>query len=628
MRYVLAIAALVLSGILLLLGIGQRTFLAGPMEITIPVDTRTETGYATIDADEITKLPGQANIVARGGEAFVATGATRDVEAWTEPYSHAQLTIDAQDQRMLSALIAPAIPDVDPAEESATDPDAAPESVDPRGSDLWLQERSTEAADEGSSDQTTLRVPVALSSGQSVLIASNGSDPVPADVSIVWTQDPHTPWAGPLLAGGALLALVGGVLYLLAIDHDRRGLGPRRGRKGPLLGIRNAFGRKRRKGGDAATRIALPVAGLALVVGLTGCSANYWPSFAAESETPTEEDTGSGLATVPVTEGQMDRVLSDVAAISGSGDDELDAALLESRFAGDALAQRTANYTIRGDLSDYGVVPPRITEDKLGYELVQSTEGWPRTMFVTVASTSGQEEDAGEDVQGEDAEPDAEAQEDTEAQEEAEASSPSLALVLTQEDPHANFLVTRVISLRGGISMPQAAPAEEGTAVLSGDLEGLVLKPEEVGSAYAAVLQNGPDAEEAENFDLSTDTLLENYGKARADSAQAESDADDQTMVFSVTADQGEEPITALSTGTGGALVATTVVEEQIVDADGGRYKPQASGAVSALSDLEGEQERIVQQVAHQMLFYVPSNSGGEKIQLLGVSSELVGVRN
>ncbi|UOR00284.1 glycosyltransferase [Leucobacter allii] len=660
MRYVLAIAALVLSGVLLLLGIGQRTFLAGPSEIGIAIDTQSETGFAVLDAGELAKLPGQANVVVRGADAFVATGATRDVEAWTEPYSHAKLTVDARGQRMLSALVAPAPEDTtpttaapetaapadDPAAETPTE-DAA--GLDPRGSDLWLSERSIDERGSGTEAQT-LRVPVALSEGQSVLIASTGTDPLPADASVVWAQDRETPWAGPLLVGGGLLALAGGVLYLLAIDHDRRGLGPRRGRRGPLLGIRNLFGRRAHRSASSTTppappeaeaapgratrsaratrRIALPALGLAVAVGLTGCSASYWPAFGGEPAPEQTEEPASGIAPVPVTEGQLDRIVADVAAVSGEADDSFDAAALDARFTGDALEQRAANYTIRAAMPEYGVIPPRITDEALDYELVQSTETWPRTVFVTVASSSGAvEEPAGEEVDGETPEIAGEANGEAATTEDSE-SSPSLALVLTQQNPHENFHVSRVVALRGGISMPQAAPAEEGTAVLAGDTGTLVLQPDQVGAAYAAVLQNGADIPEAESFDLGTDTLLENYGKARAEQSQQQSDEKGQTMAFSVTARQGDEPITALSTGTGGALVATTVIEEQVVDAAGGRYKPQAKDAVTALSGLEGEQERLVQQVAHQMLFYVPSKTDGSQIQLLGVTSELVGVTN
>ncbi|MFT4232261.1 MAG: glycosyltransferase [Leucobacter sp.] len=645
MRYVLAIAALVLSGALLLLGIGQRTFLAGPSEISFPVDTKSEVGYAVVHSAEFGKVPGQANVVVRGDEAFVATGATRDVQGWAAPFQHADLSVDTKNQRLLSALVAPVVEDQEGSDSEE------PEPIDPRGSDLWLEERSIDAG--SGTDTGTLRVPVSLGPDQSVLIATNGADPVPKDVSLVWVQDRSTPWAGPLLVAGGVFALLGGVLYLLALDHDRRGLGPRRGRRGPLLGIRNMFRRRGSRGSSAvrggaapmlavepraavrrlgipqpagagrrSRRAALPALGLACALGLTGCSADYWPQFGAApvvEETP--ESPSSSAAPVPVTDAQLRRIVQRVAAVANEADDALDADILAERFGDDALAQRTANYKIRAAMPDYGVVPPRLTDTELDYELVQSTESWPRTLFVTVESAAGTTAADGdpEPADGESADGGSDS---------AKPASPSLALILTQRTPQENYEVSRVIALRGGISMPQAAPAEEGTALLSDDLESLVVPPGEVGAAFAAVLQNGADAPEGEAFELTGESLLENYGKARAEQAQKESDEKDQTMVFSVAAHQSDSGTIALSTGTGGALVATTVIEEQIVDSEGGRYKPQAQDAVTALSGLEGEQERLVQEVAHQLLFFVPSKTDGSKIQLLGVTSELVGVRN
>ncbi|WP_336659689.1 hypothetical protein [Leucobacter sp. USHLN153] len=236
MRHAIAIAVLVLSGVLLLLGIGQRTFLAGPSEIRLPVDTQSETPFAVIDGAEFAKLPGQANVVVTGKDAFVATGMNRDVAGWVEPFPHAELSIDDRDQQLLSALI-PAASDED-AEKSESVPE---KGLDPRGSDLWLESRMIEGAGSGT-EPGTLRVPVSLAPDQSVIIATTGTAPIPQDMALVWVQDRETPWAGPLLVSGAILALVGAVLYLLAVDYDRRALGPRRGRRGPLQGIRNVFG--------------------------------------------------------------------------------------------------------------------------------------------------------------------------------------------------------------------------------------------------------------------------------------------------------------------------------------------------------------------------------------------------
>ena len=647
-RYVLAIATLVLSGVLLLLGIGQRTIFAGPAEIVLPVEAQADSAYAVIDGAELAKVNGQANVVVRGAGGFVSTGTSIDVDGWVSPYVHTKLGIDGSGDRILStdvAAVLPETPTVKPStaeamesqtsESDASKSETAVKRYDPRGSDLWLEERS--ASDGGSGVEVqTLRVPVALAPDQSVLIASDGTKPIPSDVSLVWVQDRNTPLAGPFLVGGAVLAVLGGILYLLAIDHDRRGLGPRRGRRGPLQGLRNSFGGGSGQRGDAPEdnsggtmqrsrrRVALPAIGLVALLTLSGCSAEYWPSAApAKEQDETADVVTSNLAPVPVTEGQIDRILKNVAEVANASDDALNPEELGQRFTADALAQRTANYKIRAADPTYGSVPPRLTSEQLGYTLVQSTEAWPRTLLVTVASTSGAADTATTETPSPDptqsAEGDAAQTEDTQA-------SPSLALVLTQANPHENYQVSRVIALRGGITMPQAAPAADGTALLSNDIETLLLQPSDVGIAYAAMLQNGTDAPEAEFFDTTDDPLLATYGKVLAEQQQADSQAKEKPMRFSVTARKGDAKSVALSTGVDGALVATTVIEEQIVEAD--RFSPQATGVVTALSGLEGEQQRIVQEIAHQILFFVPGKESNEKIQVLGVTSEIVGVRN
>lgn len=354
----------------------------------------------------------------------------------------------------------------------------------------------------------------------------------------------------------------------------------------------------------ASTRALIAGLGLTAALALSGCSASYWPDFSEEPAVQASGEQAGTLAPVPVSEAQTQKIIDRVASAAEKGDDNLDAEALAKRFKGDALAQRTANYQIREKVSDYGSVPAKITNEMLGYRLVQSTETWPRTMFVTVASEPGTDADGNL------------------------TDAPSLALILTQRLPQADYRVSRVISLRGGIDMPKAAPAEEGTALLSDDIESLVLKPSEVGSAYAAILQGGQDVAEAAAFDLTDDPILAHYGKAWAEGEKAKSDSDEKTQEYSVSVAQGTEPIVSFSTGAGGALIATTVVESQVVDSAGGRYKPQAEGAVAALSGLSGQQDKIVRKVAHQLLFFVPSKEDGSKIQLLGMTSELVGAGN
>lgn len=673
MRFVLAISALVLSGIMLILGIGQVTFLAGPHSVVYSEEFDSPSGLAVIDASQFDALNGQTNVSISGPTPFIAVGKTRDVQAWAAPFEHAEVEVDAQNEALVLRTVRE---DAEAAEVYAALVEAEPDEQiavpSPYGSDLWLEQRGVDpdapeeadaeddaqagdiAQDEGVG---SVRLPVSLSEDQSVLIAlaqpedDEAQQAAPGQISIEWVQDRRTPWAGPLLVAGGVLALIGALLYLLAVDHDRRGLGPRRGRRGPLLGIRNIFGRPRRAKGNgesgepgSAARtadasapraarlrraVALPALGLAAALALSGCSPSYWPDLSkqTEQEAPqeSESDSATTVAPVPVSQAQIDRIISEIAALAGEADDKLDTSELKTRFTGDALAERAANYKIRKAVSDYEVVVPRISDEQLGYQLVQSTEAWPRTVFVVVASENPDAADAEvADAEAADAE-----SSDGEAPAEEEQDSPSLALIMTQQSPHENFLVSRTIALRGGITMPEAAPAEEGTALLADDLQTLALTPAEVGPAYASILAGGTDVEQAEHFDLEGDSLIERSGAAWvAQSASAASSAG-QGIQYSVSAKQSDETIVSLSTGVGGALVATTVLETRVeAPEEGGRWRPTVPKSLAALSGLEGQQEKLVSVVAHQLLFYVPGKTSEEPIQLLGYTSDLVDAGN
>ena len=614
MRFVFAISALVLSGILLLLAIGNATFLAGPRVITYTAELTGNETLFVMSADQLAEVPGQANVVVSGVDPVVAFGNTRDVEAWAAPFAHHIIETDSNNR---SFFFEPVTPNSEaaaaytaataPVTEPATDQAADIEIPSPAQSDLWLGEQSSEVATERqaspgeATDEQTVRLPVKLAEDQSVIVSV--ANPGSAQLSVDWVQNRSMPLVGPLLLAGGFFAVLGLLLYLLAVDHDRRGLGPRRGRKGLFLGIRDEFAK--RKKSKAVACIALGASG---VLVMSGCSPNYWPS-AVDSQSVEEEATNTpqNLAPVPLTQAQIERILADVSQLAGDADESLDASSLPSRFTADALVERETNYKIRKNVSDYDVVMPGISDTLLDYQLVQSTETWPRTMLVVVDSVHN----------------------NTEAEGGEKEDAPSIALILTQENPHANYLVSRAIVLRGNIQMPEAAPAEEGTAVLADDLQTLVLPPNKVGQSYAAILTGGAAAPESEDFNLEGDTLVSRSGASWVTQAAAAAASAGQDIQYSVSARQADTKITSLSTGVGGALVATTVLETRTEQAaPGSTWRPTVTGSVAALSGLSGRQDKIVSVVAHQLLFYVPSLESGEKIQLLGFSSDLVSASN
>lgn len=634
MRFAIAIGVLVLSGVSLLLGIGQRTFLAPASEISVSVSEPVVEQYAVIPAEVFAAGSGDPEVELFAEGAFVAIGSQQDVAAWASAFDHSVLELDETSKKLSVTKVA--------ADDTYQVEAADGEVFSPAGSDLWVFEQAVTEQIEGSDipASTHLRVPADLEPDQAVLLSTPAVTGIGSGASVVWAQDRSTPWAGPLLVLGGVLAVLGGVLYLLAIDYDRRGLGPRRGQRGILPGIRGAMERRRHarrlRRLSRANSVAAPALVLAGVLAVTGCSPSYWPDFSEKEPEvvlqPEQPPTGPSL---PITEGQLERILDEVVLVASEADDALDVTVLESRFAGDALKQRTASYKIRADVPDYAMVPPRLSDEQLGYDLVQTTQSWPRTIFVAVASGTEAIPDEGEVDDEVPAEPEEseevatpEAMTPLSDAENADEPTPSLALLLTQTSPHENYRVANIITLRGGITMPEAAPASEGTALLSPDTQTLMLSPGEIGDAFAAALIGELDEATAELFDLEDDPLIARSGIAWVTQSQERADADGFEVRYSVEVNTREKSVTSLSVSEGGALVAVTVVEKRVSDTEGSTTRVRAEGAISALSGLTGQQEKIVSEVAHQLLFYVPSKVSGETIQLLGATSELVGAGN
>lgn len=625
MRFIIALTTLTLGALFVLFSVAQVTFLSAPKVITYEAQLGEDTSLVVIDDAVLSEVKGQATVVVSGQKPAVAFGNDLDVNAWVAPFDRSVASLDSAEQTFTFATR--------DADETAAKEYAASRGTDPSEqnfvpavspSDLWLGQSAGSAAQSEESEsensaRETAKLAVSLSEGQSVLVSVDSASKDPS-LSVQWVQSRNLPLVGPFLLVGGILVLLGGLLYLLAVDHDRRGLGPRRGRKGLFLGIRDDLSKRRQEARDKKSSAATPTSFVAVALltsfALSGCSSQYWPQL-GESESASIEESdlqsAQNIAPVPVNESQIASIVGNISELTAFADQNLDASVLPLRFTADALKERETNYTIRKSVTDYDVVMPGISDELLGYQLVQSTEGWPRTMLVVVDSATAAEQ----------------ASPDEPAAEGDTPESPSLALVMTQQTPHDNYLISRSIVLRGNTQMPEAAPAEVGTALIADDLGTLVLQPAQVGPAYAAVLSGGTGVPEAAYFNLEGDTLIGRSGASWVNQASAAASSAGQDITYSVSAAQGTTPITGLTTGVGGALVATTVLETRTEQASAnGTYRPTMSASASALSGITGRQNTIVTVVQHQLLFFVPSLDSKEQIQLLGFSSDLISASN
>ncbi|HUH52759.1 MAG TPA: hypothetical protein VLZ31_01790 [Microbacteriaceae bacterium] len=641
MRYFFAIVSLLVAVVLLVLGVGQRTFLAGPKVIEEVLETSSiSERFLVLPASVFSAQTGNPSVVLTGEDLFVAYAEQRDVAGWLEPLDHLTAEADAEGAITFiktagAAETASAFEDSEDQEDqedsettdtSVASEEAAGEAVffDPRGSDLWLSEHTGD---------TSLTVSIALESSQAVIVTAGVDEQtLPSEVKLMWAQPRETPLAGPLLLAGGTFAVLGAVLYLLAIDHDRRGIGPRRGRRGPFQGLRNKKVRvkqtlssdktKPRKGTKAGFTVALAAAG---ALTLSSCVSSYWPQQLEEVSQPsTSEEVEAPVAVVPVSDAQLDNIIDRIVSLVIEADLELDPSELQLRLEGAALQQREANYKIRKEESDWRALP-FLTSERLGYDLVQSTEKWPRTLFVTLSSigdididaeqSDEPEQDSNED---EDQLADAEGTEAPEtADNEPEDLTPSLALIIKQESPHENYKINRIVELRGGIEMPEAAPLSEGTAVLADDIQTLQLTPFEAAESLATVMQSGVEAEEAGFFEFDAESLIEKMGGAWAETQCVED------LECSATVSVEEESVVTLSTGQSGALVAATINDNHEMKVKNERSIVKLSKVERALG-LDGSFASVTRNWKHQVLMYVPGKDSDKKITILGSSSELV----
>ncbi|ROS29623.1 hypothetical protein EDF22_1368 [Rathayibacter sp. PhB127] len=597
MRFVFAIIATVIAAALIALGIGQRTVWAPPESLTAQTALESGAPYAVIDGSTLGANPGRQTITVEGeGDLVMAYAPTTDVLGWVggSDYDRIDYASSEDGADSLSAE-----QETGTALTLASDvADANAAVVDPRDSDLWLEQF------EGTGSIT---VALDLPEDVSLIVATDGTAPAASDIRVSWPVDTATPLAGPLLLGGAVFLLIGLVLYIWAFLHLRRQHGPRR--KGPQgkvpRGVRLPRARAGIQSSIAAAQpsrrrrlLVLPIA-LGATVLLAGCSSDYWPDLAASaSGTPTASATATPGAepvaeepTPVVTTQQAEAIVASVSEVAAAADAARDASILAERFQGEALTERTTNYEV---LTKGGTIdaPQAIPASPVSLVLPQDTDSWPRLVTAVVQNT-------------------------------ADATQAPIALMMSQASPRVDYKVDYAISLEANARIPDVAPVTVGTSIVAPDSKLMKLAPENVGAAYADILANGDSSQYAETFSSDGDTLR---GQVGVDKKNADRAALPDTASIEFTNAAGTSDTIALATNDSGALVAASIAETATVRPTAEGSTVSTSGASQTLLGIDKSTTGIATTYGYQLLFYVPPVGSEEKIVMLGWSQGLVSV--
>lgn len=571
MRFVLAIISFVVAALMIGFGVAQRTILASPDHVSLSTTVPTDAAVTIIDGSVLGTFDGSQTLTIAGSDTvFAAYGRTADVLAWVGDTRHQVVSIDSETGELTSEVVA--------GEET--------EVPDPNGSDLWLDDYQRD-------DELTLTVSVP--SDVSFLIVSDGVQPAPNDITISWPLDNSTPWAGPLIVGGAVVLLVGIGFLIWATNHMRSGRGPRR--KMPKVPKKPIVGPSRRAvdkpaSGRRRAFVAIPLA-LGVALAMTGCSAEFWPGSAAPAGVaPSPSATvpaGAELTPPAATVRQVERIVAQISAVTTEADTNRDADLLKTRFTGPALDLRLANYAVRGVDGSVAALPA-IPEGPVKLTLPQQTETWPRTVLAVI-------------------------------QDDKDATIPPVALFLVQDDPRSNYKVEYAMTLEAAAVLPDVAPASVGAARLAADSALLVSAPEKLALDYADILEHDVDSDLYLDFASEGDTLRGAVGLAAKQQAAAALPATAR-MTFGYL--EGEADPIALATNDAGAIVAVELRETTTVVPVEQGAAVNTTGQVKALSGVTVTTRGIVATYSDQLLFYVPPAGSDGKIVLLGYSQGLI----
>ncbi|MGF9646599.1 hypothetical protein AAIH32_01420 [Pseudarthrobacter oxydans] len=552
--------ALVLLGLLTLLaGIGQRTIWAPSETFTASAPADSEAAPLTvIDGNLRTLHGGTVKINIEGdGNFLLASGRPDDVDAWVGQTAHNTVTGVSEDGKALQ---------VEHADGEATTPS-------PAGSDLWV---STETA----SGQLEYSWTPPADGDWTLLLASDGTQPAPASISMTFPNDTSTPWAIPLMVLGSLLILGGIVLALLSL----------RKRNGDGDGEGSGFAQRARAKTEArsSSRVTMVAAGVvaAAVVAGTGAAANATspapsPGSSSAASPAAQEPSGSPV----LLDAQFRRILEQVSSAADAGDAAKDAAKLADRVGGTELEVRTQNYKIRSQVGSYEARMP-VRSTKLLTTVVTSNRAWPRAVL---AVTQG------------------------------EGNVVPQLLTLVQASPRENYKLVETNPLQPGTTFPTIN--RDGTETLAAaDKTGLLYSAEEAMSGLADRLTSAESAfkdklVEGESSPYIADTL----------SYQAEVVKAGENGNFSFTHKVVPESTVVFRTADGGALVLGRINF-------GFEGTPKAAGDKLTIGDdaaaLAGGKETttgMVLNFAESVAVYVPPAGSTDPMKLVAATRGLVG---
>lgn len=319
---------------------------------------------------------------------------------------------------------------------------------------------------------------------------------------------------------------------------------------------------------------------------LTGC--------AEELPTPKPE---APVAAAVVTQSQEREILDKVASVVGKVNKAGDADQLGSRLSGPALKIRETQLKVAGARGDTEPLTDLTME--MQQVILPSDQEWPRSSFAITVQPK-------------------------------DLMTPVL-MGFDQSTARDQYKLWGWVRLLPGVTMPQFAEAELGSPAVPSDDESLKTTPEDAIKQYASVLTVDKDSKHADNFaDDDLRQFFRDYGKLQVDAINKEECGGD----FKVEYEPTKDPVKAVRTADGGALVMAAMISQETILAkeEGCKIAPPTDSAKALWKandwtfDEDDLTNRVEMNYRDMVAMYVPPKDSDDQISLVGYEHVIQGV--
>jgi hypothetical protein len=573
MRFLTAAILFIMSMLLILVGIAERTIWLPPAAYVESVHIGAKTPLNVISHAALTQYPGNPVLTVYGDrQIFVAVGRNTDVNAWVGSTSHTEISLDSKNAsgHGLKAKVS----------------DGSGLRTNPVGSDLWRSELT---------GSMSVRSSINVNDGASVLIASDGLSLAPQDVTLNWPIVFDSTPSGILIIVGAIFLLAAIVMNFWAWYNLRRDRGPRRrtpkAPQGPRSRRRRGTVATPKRGRRSARNFTAVVAGGLVLASLSGCASVFptAPSSASNSASASPKQDLTKTAPPVVTEDQLRTIISKIADTVGKADASKSVQVLQTRMAGPALNSRAAYYKLQAATKFAGPLTP-IGTKHITFALPAAENTWPRVVMAVTSNGTKNE-------------------------------LPQM-LVLEQAGPREQYQVWYDINMLPGVKTPMVASAKVGAIPVNADSLFLKIAPKALPTAFGNLIDLGQASLSAPVFNISNDEF---YKQVAASLAQQKASLTKATLT--VTHSLGNDNVLSLATVGSGAMVAVYLNDTYVIKPKDRTQAVAVTGMEKKLLGASGSITGIKSVYGTMLLFYVPAVTSTDKIITLGATQFLISIK-